>query len=100
MTSPLFQVRDLLRECGMASAAQLARELRLPTPVVEDMLAHWTRRGQVTSTEPANATGSCGSTGCNSCGQCGSAPSSSVLYRWRASGTAPTPHSIRLQPSA
>jgi FeoC like transcriptional regulator len=94
MNGPLFQLRDLLRRRGMASAAQLAAELRLPAGVVEDMLAHWSRRGLVAGAE-APASGACGSGGgCASCGQCASAAAPAVLYRWREAQAQRQPRSI------
>jgi hypothetical protein len=91
MSNPLFQVRDLLRQRGMATAAQLAAELRLPSGVVEDMLAHWGRRGLVAEVG-ASGSGSCasgGRRGCSSCGQCAGASAPATLYHWRDPG-APT----------
>ena len=95
MNGPLFQLRDLLRRRGMASAAQLAAELRLPAGVVEDMLAHWSRRGLVAGAQ-APASGACGSGGgCASCGQCASsAAAPAVLYRWREAEAPQRPRSI------
>lgn len=89
MSNPLFQVRDLLRRRGMATASQLAAELRLPPGVVEDMLAHWDRRGMVAEVG-ASGSGACasgGNRGCSSCGQCAGAPAPARLYRWRDPGS-------------
>ena len=85
VSTPLFQVRDLLRRRGMATSAQLAAELRLPSGVVDDMLAHWGRRGMVAEVG-ASASGHCasgGSRGCSSCGQCAAASTPATLYHWR-----------------
>ncbi len=100
MNGPLFQVRELLRQRGMASAGQLAAELRLPLGVVEDLLAHWTRRGMAVAAEAASA-GACGSgSGCGSCGQCAGTAMPTALYQWREPGAQARPRSIPLRPLA
>lgn len=87
MSNPLFDVREVLRSRQMASVMQIAGELRLPVSVVEDMLAHWVRRGMASRVEQT-ATG-CGSGGCNTCGQCTGAPAKSGgLYAWDGPGAA------------
>ncbi|MHB1279920.1 MAG: FeoC-like transcriptional regulator [Acidithiobacillus sp.] len=80
---PLFAVREVLLRQGMASASQMAAELKLSVGLVEDMLAYWQCRGAV---EPVlvGTHKSCGNR-CNSggCGSCSSTPTSSVqAYRW------------------
>ena len=99
MNSPLFQVRDLLRQRGMASAGQLAAELQLPLGVVEDLLAHWTRRGMAVAAE-APAVGACGSGGCATCGQCGGAALPTALFQWRETGMQARSRTIALRPLA
>jgi hypothetical protein len=99
MNGPLFQVRELLRQRGMVSAGQLAAELRLPLGVVEDLLAHWTRRGMAVTAE-APAAGACGSGGCGSCGQCGGSAVPAALYQWREPGAQDRPRTIALRPLA
>ena len=89
MSNPLFQVRDLLRLRGMATAAQLGAELHLPSGVVEDMRAHWGRRGMVAEVG-ASGSGHCasgGGRGCSSCGQCAGASTPVTLYHWRDPGS-------------
>ncbi len=77
--NPLFALRDSLREQRMATAGQLATRLNLSTPVVQDMLGHWIRRGCVELVRVAD--GGCGSGGCAGCRQCGSSAVSEI-YRW------------------
>ncbi len=97
MNGPLFQVRELLRQRGMASAGQLAAELRLSPGVVEDLLAHWIRRGMAVAA-PAAAAGACGSGGCGSCGQCAGPAMPAALYQWRDPSAQGRPRTIALRP--
>ena len=86
---PLFALRDRLREQGMATASQLAAAMGLPRATIEDMLAHWQRRGRVELVAPGAGDG-CGSACGGGCSGC-RVPSESGLrvYRWRASDRAP-----------
>ena len=89
--NPLFAVRDLLRTRRVATSGQLANELSLNTDIVDDVLAHWQRRGMVES-EPVDTDGcgcgigsraTCG--GCNGCDIAAkSAPATPAIsaYRW------------------
>lgn len=84
---PLFAVRNALQKQGMASASQIAAELKLSVELVEDMLAYWQRRGMVEQVSVGTRK-SCGSS-CNSggCGSCGNTTASSVqAYRWYSGG--------------
>lgn len=67
--NPLFAVRDLLRERHVATSTQLANTLRLPPDVVDDVLAHWQRRGLI-EREPVETGGGCGIASRSSCGGC------------------------------
>lgn len=91
--NPLFAVRERLRARGSATSRQLAAELELPTAVVEDILAHFERRGQVQAVTPAAVSG-CGADRCGSCNLCFTAGPSVAWFRWRGAGdaarTAPT----------
>ncbi len=69
--SPLFAVRDLLRDSSAATASQLSAELRLAPAVVDEMLEYWLRRGCVRPVEVGTG-GTCGG---GSCGGCGGSPS-------------------------
>ncbi len=82
--NPLFAVRELLRKREMATASQIAAELRLSTGLVEDMLAYWQHRGVVKQIFAAAARGGCASA-CDtgSCHRCVPATAASVqAYRW------------------
>jgi Mn-dependent DtxR family transcriptional regulator len=57
--NPLFAVRDLLRQHKVATSGQLASELKLSHDVVDDVLAHWQRRGLIES-ETIETGGGCG----------------------------------------
>ena len=84
---PLFAVREELQKQGMASASQIAAELKLSVGLVEDMLAYWRQRGLVEQVSVGTRK-SCGNS-CNSggCGSCGHTVASSVqAYRWRSGG--------------
>lgn len=78
--NPLFAVRDALRTHGMATPSQLAVELALPRAVVDDVIAHWQRRGY--AVPAALDSGACG-TGCKGggCGSCASGVQGEV-FRW------------------
>ena len=88
--NPLFAVRDLLRQRHVATSGQLATELDLSTEVVDDVLAHWQRRGLIESERVETGCGcgigsraTCG--GCNGCDIAAKlAPSSPSIsaYRW------------------
>lgn len=67
--NPLFAVRDLLRQRQVATSGQLASELELPHDVVDDVLAHWQRRGMIES-ETVETGGGCGIGSRSSCGGC------------------------------
>lgn len=85
--NPLFAVRDCLRDKQLASAADVAACVQVPTLVAEDMLAHWVHRGLV---ERLDAHGSSCSTGsCQSCGACASSKNAVVVYQWRGLQAAP-----------
>lgn len=84
---PLFAVRDVLQKQGMASASQIAAELKLSVGLVEDMLMYWQRRGVVEQVS-VGTWGSCGRS-CHSggCGTCSNASASPVhVYRWCGGG--------------
>ena len=84
---PLFAVREVLQKQGMASASQIAAELKLSVGLVEDMLAYWRQRGLVEQVSVGTRK-SCGNS-CNSggCGSCGHTVASSVqAYRWCSGG--------------
>lgn len=88
---PLFAVREVLQKQGMASASQIAAELKLSVGLVEDMLVYWRRRGVVEQVSVGSRK-SCGSS-CHSggCGSCGNTMASSVqAYRWCGGGEAVT----------
>ncbi|MBU2808486.1 hypothetical protein HF285_09495 [Acidithiobacillus ferrooxidans F221] len=80
---PLFAVREVLQKQGMASASQIAAELKLSVGLVEDMLMYWRRRGMVEQVSVGTRE-SCGrSCSSGACGSCGNAMTSSVqAYRW------------------
>ncbi|MBU1175257.1 MAG: FeoC-like transcriptional regulator [Alphaproteobacteria bacterium] len=88
--NPLFAVRDLLRQRQIATSGQLATELSLATEIVDDVLAHWQRRGMVESEVVETGRGcgigsrsSCG--GCNGCdiaAKAGPSSPSISAYRW------------------
>lgn len=78
--NPLFAVRDALRAHAVATPAQLAAELALPRAVVDDVLAHWLRRGcaqQVLPNGGACSAGCCG----GGCGGCASGMQAEA-FRW------------------
>lgn len=82
--NPLFAVRELLRKREMATASQIAAELRLSTGLVEDMLAYWQHRGAVKQIFAAATRGDCASA-CDtgSCRRCVPATAAPVqAYRW------------------
>ena len=79
---PLFAVREILQKQGMASASQIAAELKLSVGLAEDMLAYWQRRGAAEQVA-VDTRKSCG--GCRSGGgdRCGNTSASFVhAYRW------------------
>ncbi|MEJ2381794.1 MAG: FeoC-like transcriptional regulator [Gammaproteobacteria bacterium] len=85
---PLFEVRDRLREQGMATVSQLAVVTDLPFATIEDMLAYWQRRGRV-ELVPLGAGDGCGSACGGGCASCGVPSESGVrVYRWRESDKA------------
>jgi hypothetical protein len=67
--NPLFAVREVLRARRVATAGQLASELRLSQDVVDDVLAHWQRRGLVEN-ERIETGGGCGTGSPAACGGC------------------------------
>ena len=80
---PLFAVREVLQRQGMASASQIAAELRLSVRLVEDMLTYWQRRGAaelVLVGAPKSCGTRCDSGGCGSCDTTLAAPVQA--YRW------------------
>ncbi|HKI58574.1 MAG TPA: FeoC-like transcriptional regulator, partial [Trueperaceae bacterium] len=79
--SPLFAVRDRLRERGLATPRQLAAELELPLAVVEAAVAHLERRGKVRAAPPAAEPG-CGTGRCGSCRLCFTAGPDVPWVRW------------------
>ena len=83
--NPLFAVRERLRDGGAATLSQLAAELRLSPELIQDLLGHWQRRGQVELLSLAGSAcaSGCGSGGCNGC----QLPQSGGLtvFRWRDS---------------
>ncbi|MEJ2291778.1 MAG: FeoC-like transcriptional regulator [Deinococcales bacterium] len=83
--NPLFAVRDRLREESLATSWQLASDLQLSPAVVEDVLGHWLRRGQVERIE-LGPQGGCGGRSCARCGLCSSAGLQPAAYRWRGPG--------------
>lgn len=104
MGNPLFDVRQVLRARQMATPAQIAAELQLPTSAVEAMLEHWVRRG-LAAPAKAESAAACGSGGCNTCGACAAAAPAHVVYLWRGGAddaAAPrTPRAvISLRPAA
>ncbi|OYV33614.1 MAG: FeoC [Thiomonas sp. 20-64-5] len=79
--NPLFAVRDCLRDKQIASAAEIAACVQVPTLVAEDMLAHWVHRGLI---ERLDAQGAACSTGaCQRCGACGTSKTAAAVYQWR-----------------
>lgn len=69
---PLFAVREVLQKQGMASASQIAAELKLSVGLVEDMLMYWRRRDMVEQVSVGAREGcgrSCKSGACGSCGK-------------------------------
>lgn len=84
---PLFAVREILQKQDMASASQMAAELKLSVGLVEDMLAYWQRRGAVEQVSVGTRK-SCGSScSAGGCGSCSSASASLVhVYRWCGGG--------------
>ncbi|MEJ2357928.1 MAG: ferrous iron transport protein B [Deinococcales bacterium] len=85
LVNPLFAVRDRLREESLATSWQLASDLQLSPAVVEDVLGHWLRRGQVERIE-LGPQGGCGGRSCARCGLCSSAGLQPAAYRWRGPG--------------
>jgi hypothetical protein len=86
--NPLFAVRERLRAGGAATVSQLAAELRLSPNLVQDLLAHWQRRGQVESLGlgPSGCGSACNSGGCNSCQLPQPSQSGGItVFRWRDS---------------
>ena len=85
--SPLFLLREILREQGPASAEQLTRRMRRPPTVVQAMLEHWRRRGRVLElpAEPgASSGGTCAGGACGACGGCGShRQQAPARYAWQ-----------------
>ena len=80
---PLFAVRDVLQKQGMASASQMAAELKLSVGLVEDILAYWQRRGaveQVSVGTRKSCGSSCSSGGCSTCSNASASPVH--VYRW------------------
>ena len=102
MSAVLFDVRDALKARQMASAAQIAADLRLPTGAVQDMLAHWVRRGLAAEVASGATGGSCGSGACGGCGQCASPSPAQALYVWQGPGKSQAaPHPVfALRPAA
>ena len=102
MSMALFAVRDALKARQMATPAQIAADLQLPTGTVQDMLAHWVRRRLAAEVASAPEGRSCGSGACNTCGQCAAPSPAQVLYVWQGLGkpqSAPRPV-IPLRPAA
>ena len=84
---PLFAVREVLQKQGVASASQIAAELKLSVGLVEDMLVYWQRRGMVEQISVGTRK-SCGRS-CNSggCGSCSNTLAPSFrAYRWCSGG--------------
>jgi len=84
---PLFAIRDVLQKQDMASASQMAAELKLFVGLVEDMLAYWQRRGaveQVSVGTRKSCGSSCSSGGCGSCSNasCVSRSCLPLVRRW------------------
>ena len=102
MSAVLFDVRDALKARQMASAAQIAADLHLPTGAVQDMLAHWVRRGLAAEVASGATGGSCGSGACGGCGQCASPSPAQALYVWQGPGKSQAaPHPVfALRPAA
>lgn len=99
--SPLFAVRDCLRDRQLASASEIAACVQAPAAVVEDMLAHWVQRGLVERLDGQGAT--CSSGSCQRCGACGSGKVAAALYQWRGMPTAARPaqkHPVQMLRSA
>ncbi|MEJ2632706.1 MAG: FeoC-like transcriptional regulator [Acidihalobacter sp.] len=95
--NPLFAVRDRLREEGEATASQLAAILHLPRGTVEDMLAHWQRRGRVEPVVLGFGNGCASGCGGGACSSCSAPPVSAGgvrIYRWCEAGRA-APQPVR-----
>ncbi|UTV80845.1 FeoC-like transcriptional regulator [Acidithiobacillus sp. YTS05] len=95
MQSPLFRIRDLLRDGESLSAAEIAQRLDLPQDLVDAGLQHWQRRGMITRVQTlvqAQVSGSsCQSACAGACAACvrPQLPASvGTRYRWRARATA------------
>lgn len=88
-TNPLFAVRNCLRDRQLASAAEIAACVQLPTLVTEDVLAHWVQRGLVERLDAQGASCSAGS--CQRCGMCGTSKSTAAVYQWRGVRAAAAP---------
>lgn len=74
----LLELRDRLRAGGTQSLADLAVALRLPAPVVRDMLERWIAKGRV---ERLDVTPACSR--CAMRGRCaGVGDGCFELYRW------------------
>ncbi|MDD3759921.1 MAG: FeoC-like transcriptional regulator [Acidithiobacillus sp.] len=91
MESPLFRIRDLLRDGESLSATEIAQRLDLPQDLVDAGLQHWQRRGLIARVQTlvqAQVSGSsCQSACAGACAACvRPQPLASVgtRYRWRA----------------
>ncbi len=91
MDSPLFRVRELLRQGLVLSAPEIAQRLGLSQELIAAAIAHWQQRGKLKrvfslALPPSAATRSTSPCqgGCRSCGL-GSAPQAkraAALFRW------------------
>ena len=89
MESPLFRIRDLLRDGESLSAAEIAQCLDLPQDLVDAGLQHWQSRGQIaqvlalTQTPGSGCQSACAGA-CAGCVRPQPPTSAGTRYRWRA----------------
>ena len=95
MESPLFRIRDLLRDGESLSAAEIAQRLDLPQDLVDAGLQHWQRRGTIarvqTLVQAQSSEGSCQSACAGACAACVRPQPPALVgarYRWRAKAAA------------
>jgi hypothetical protein len=72
----LMQIKQLLQERGQMSATDLARHFYVSESVIEGMMLHWLKKGQV---ELCDFSANCGA----GCGSCSESAALAKVYRWK-----------------
>lgn len=76
--NPLFAIRDFIKTNQVVSDVQIAAALKLPRPVVQQALEHWSRRGIICAEPTICSSGQ----SCRNCAIGGCHSSIGELYRW------------------